>query len=59
VVPTRRICRACPRQVDRRRRSALIQQFGAGVANIIDIAAATSVGVWLADMPRLNAVDVA
>jgi len=36
----------------------LIQQFGAGVENI-DIAAATSAGVWVANMPGLNAVDVA
>lgn len=36
----------------------LIQQFGAGVDNI-DIAAATSAGVWVANMPGLNAVDVA
>src|ERR1700736_2211415 len=33
-------------------------QFGAGVENI-DIAAATSAGVWVANMPGLNAVDVA
>jgi phosphoglycerate dehydrogenase-like enzyme len=31
----------------------LIQQFGAGVENI-DIAAATSAGVWVANMPGLN-----
>jgi phosphoglycerate dehydrogenase-like enzyme len=37
---------------------SLIQQFGAGVENI-DIAAATSAGVWVASMPGLNAVDVA
>jgi phosphoglycerate dehydrogenase-like enzyme len=36
----------------------LIQQFGAGVDNI-DIAAATAAGVWVANMPGLNAVDVA
>ena len=36
----------------------LVQQFGAGVENI-DIAAATSAGVWVANMPGLNAVDVA
>jgi lactate dehydrogenase-like 2-hydroxyacid dehydrogenase len=36
----------------------VIQQFGAGVENI-DIAAATSAGVWVANMPGLNAVDVA
>ena len=36
----------------------LIQQFGAGVENI-DVAAATSAGVWVANMPGLNAVDVA
>ena len=36
----------------------LIQQFGVGVENI-DIAAATSAGVWVANMPGLNAVDVA
>jgi phosphoglycerate dehydrogenase-like enzyme len=36
----------------------LIQQFGAGVENI-DIAAATSAGVWVANMPGLNAADVA
>jgi len=36
----------------------LIQQFGAGVENI-DIAAATSAGVWVANMPGLNAVDIA
>jgi phosphoglycerate dehydrogenase-like enzyme len=36
----------------------LIQQFGAGVENI-DIAAATSAGVWVTNMPGLNAVDVA
>ena len=36
----------------------LIQQFGAGVENI-DIAAATSAGVWVANMAGLNAVDVA
>jgi phosphoglycerate dehydrogenase-like enzyme len=36
----------------------LIQQFGAGV-EAIDIAAATSAGVWVANMPGLNAVDVA
>ena len=36
----------------------LIQQFGAGVENI-DLAAATSGGVWVANMPGLNAVDVA
>jgi lactate dehydrogenase-like 2-hydroxyacid dehydrogenase len=36
----------------------LIQQFGAGVENI-DIAAATSAGVWVANMPGLNATDVA
>ena len=36
----------------------LIQQFGAGVDNI-DIGAATSAGVWVANMPGLNAVDVA
>jgi phosphoglycerate dehydrogenase-like enzyme len=36
----------------------LIQQFGAGVENI-DIAAATSAGVWVANMPGLNAVEVA
>jgi phosphoglycerate dehydrogenase-like enzyme len=36
----------------------LIQQFGAGVENI-DIAAGTSAGVWVANMPGLNAVDVA
>jgi phosphoglycerate dehydrogenase-like enzyme len=36
----------------------LIQQFGAGIDNI-DIAAATSAGVWVANMPGLNAVDVA
>jgi lactate dehydrogenase-like 2-hydroxyacid dehydrogenase len=35
-----------------------IQQFGAGVENI-DIAAATSAGVCVANMPGLNAVDVA
>ena len=39
-------------------RFGLIQQFGAGVENI-DIAAATSAGVWVANMPGLNAVDVA
>ena len=37
---------------------SLIQQFGAGVENI-DIAAASSAGVWVANMPGLNAVDVA
>ena len=36
----------------------LIQQFGAGVDNI-DMPAATSAGVWVANMPGLNAVDVA
>jgi len=36
----------------------LIQQFGAGVENF-DIAAATSAGVWVANMPGLNAVEVA
>jgi phosphoglycerate dehydrogenase-like enzyme len=36
----------------------LIQQFGVGVENI-DIVAATSAGVWVANMPGLNAVDVA
>ena len=36
----------------------LIQQFGVGVENI-DIEAATSAGVWVANMPGLNAVDVA
>src|SRR6202165_2104792 len=36
----------------------LIQQFGAGVENI-DTAAATSAGVWVANMAGLNAVDVA
>ena len=39
-------------------RFGLIQQFGAGVENIA-IAAATSAGVWVANMPGLNAVDVA
>jgi phosphoglycerate dehydrogenase-like enzyme len=39
-------------------RFGLIQQFGAGVENI-DVAAATSAGVWVANMPGLNAVDVA
>src|SRR6476659_2175909 len=39
-------------------RFGLIQQFGAGVENI-DILAATSAGVWVANMPGLNAVDVA
>jgi phosphoglycerate dehydrogenase-like enzyme len=39
-------------------RFGLIQQFGAGVENI-DIAAATSAGVWVANMPGLNAVEVA
>src|SRR6476659_5275275 len=39
-------------------RFGLIQQFGAGVENI-DIAAASSAGVWVANMPGLNAVDVA
>jgi phosphoglycerate dehydrogenase-like enzyme len=39
-------------------RFGLIQQFGAGVENI-DITAATSAGVWVANMPGLNAVDVA
>jgi phosphoglycerate dehydrogenase-like enzyme len=39
-------------------RFGLIQQLGAGVENI-DIAAATSAGVWVANMPGLNAVDVA
>jgi phosphoglycerate dehydrogenase-like enzyme len=39
-------------------RFGLIQQFGAGVENI-DIAAATSAGVCVANMPGLNAVDVA
>jgi phosphoglycerate dehydrogenase-like enzyme len=39
-------------------RFSLIQQFGVGVENI-DIAAATSAGVWVANMPGLNAVDVA
>jgi phosphoglycerate dehydrogenase-like enzyme len=39
-------------------RFGLIQQFGAGVENI-DIPAATSAGVWVANMPGLNAVDVA
>ena len=39
-------------------RFGLIQQFGAGVENI-DIEAATSAGVWVANMPGLNAVDVA
>ena len=39
-------------------RFGLIQQFGVGVENI-DIAAATSAGVWVANMPGLNAVDVA
>jgi phosphoglycerate dehydrogenase-like enzyme len=39
-------------------RFGLIQQFGAGIENI-DIAAATSAGVWVANMPGLNAVDVA
>ena len=39
-------------------RFGLIQQFGAGVENI-DIGAATSAGVWVANMPGLNAVDVA
>jgi phosphoglycerate dehydrogenase-like enzyme len=36
----------------------LIQQFGAGVENI-DIAAATAAGAWVANVPGLNAVDVA
>jgi phosphoglycerate dehydrogenase-like enzyme len=36
----------------------LIQQFGAGVESI-DLAAATSAGVWVANMPGLNAMDVA
>ena len=39
-------------------RFGLIQQFGAGGENI-DIEAATSAGVWAANMPGLNAVDVA
>jgi phosphoglycerate dehydrogenase-like enzyme len=39
-------------------RFGLIQQFGAGVENI-DISAASSAGVWVANMPGLNAVDVA
>jgi phosphoglycerate dehydrogenase-like enzyme len=39
-------------------RFGLIQQFGVGVENI-DIAAATSAGVWVANMPGLNSVDVA
>jgi phosphoglycerate dehydrogenase-like enzyme len=39
-------------------RFGLIQQFGAGVENI-DIAAASSAGVWVANMPGLNAVEVA
>ena len=39
-------------------RFGLIQQLGAGVENI-DIATATSAGVWVANMPGLNAVDVA
>jgi phosphoglycerate dehydrogenase-like enzyme len=39
-------------------RFGLIQQFGVGVENI-DIAAATSAGVWVANMRGLNAVDVA
>ncbi|MGA8339364.1 MAG: NAD(P)-dependent oxidoreductase [Solirubrobacteraceae bacterium] len=39
-------------------RFGLIQQFGAGGENI-DIEAATSAGVWVANMPGLNAVDVA
>ena len=37
---------------------SLIQQFGAGVESI-DIAAATLAGVWVANMPGLNAVDAA
>jgi phosphoglycerate dehydrogenase-like enzyme len=36
----------------------LIQQCGAGVENL-DIEAATSAGVWVANMPGLNAVEVA
>jgi phosphoglycerate dehydrogenase-like enzyme len=36
----------------------LIQQFGAGVDNI-DLAAAAGEGVWVANMPGLNAVPVA
>jgi phosphoglycerate dehydrogenase-like enzyme len=47
-----------PGRAIRAGRFGLIQQFGVGVDNI-DLAAAACEGVWVANMPGLNAVPVA
>ena len=47
-----------PRRAIRAGSFGLIQQFGVGIDNI-DLDAAADEGVWVANMPRLNAVPVA